>query len=251
MLDDGDYVPYALVDEGFPDYLNVCPCMVDASTEFVPAIHLHGAFKRPNDEDLGGFFLRVCREHDVDARTPVEKMVVIDYISANWDRHWNNFGVFIDAETREWKRMAPIFDTGESFWCDRKLAQGFGGYTLRKKGSFRPFMRDVDRQLVRYCKDMSWYEPSALSGYVEEVVSVLSQNPLVSNEAGRLEGIAHAIEGRIAAVNRLFELSRKRLTPVAFSVRADAARRAETSAEKSRNADAGERETRKSREAGR
>jgi hypothetical protein len=49
-------------------------------------------------------------------------MLVVDYIMANSDRHFNNFGAVRDAETLEWIGFAPIFDCGTSMW-NNKLTQ--------------------------------------------------------------------------------------------------------------------------------
>ncbi len=43
-------------------------------------------------------------------------MLTLDYIIANGDRHYNNFGFIRNAETLEWQGLAPIFDSGASLW---------------------------------------------------------------------------------------------------------------------------------------
>ena len=91
-----------------------------------------------------GVCLSACAAHGLDVREDVEKMLVVDYLMANFDRHWNNFGVLIDSESREWLRAAPVFDTGESLWCDRELSQPFDGYTTPRAGMMRPFARKLD-----------------------------------------------------------------------------------------------------------
>lgn len=45
-------------------------------------------------------------------------MIVCDFILANIDRHFNNFGAIRNIETLEFKRVAPIFDNGCSLWFD-------------------------------------------------------------------------------------------------------------------------------------
>ena len=45
-------------------------------------------------------------------------MIVLDYIIANEDRHFNNFGLLRDPETLEWLGAAPIYDSGTSLWYD-------------------------------------------------------------------------------------------------------------------------------------
>ena len=46
-----------------------------------------------------------------------------DYIIANEDRHFNNFGVIRNAETLEWLGFAPIYDSGSSLGYDKMPAQ--------------------------------------------------------------------------------------------------------------------------------
>ena len=90
-----------------------CKPMTDQVTEFVPAWALLCSSKRPSDLGLHDFY---CPPAPPTGSTceDVEKMLVIDYLMANFDRHWNNFGVLIDSESREWLRAAPVFDTGEA-----------------------------------------------------------------------------------------------------------------------------------------
>ena len=150
-----------------------CPTMVDAHTELVPAYQICKSHKRGNGESLCAFFNRVCAEHGVDSRESVEKMLVVDFLSANFDRHWNNFGVLVDAETRQRLRVAPIFDTGESFWCDRETREAFGGYKMPKQVMNRPFSRDLDSQAERFCGDLKWYNPDRLTGFCDSAAEAL------------------------------------------------------------------------------
>lgn len=126
LLDEGDYVAYELEDGGFMKWTSRCKPMTDQVTEFVPAWALLCSSKRPSDLGLHDFYVSACAARGLDVREDVEKMLVIDYLMANFDRHWNNFGVLIDSESREWLRAAPVFDTGEALWCDRELSQPFG-----------------------------------------------------------------------------------------------------------------------------
>lgn len=50
-------------------------------------------------------------------------MLVLDYIIANEDRHFNNFGALRNAETLEWLGMAPIYDSGSSLGYDKMPGQ--------------------------------------------------------------------------------------------------------------------------------
>ena len=129
-------------------------------------------------------------------------MLVVDYLMANFDRHWNNFGVLIDSESREWLRAAPVFDTGEALWCDRELTQPFGGYTTPRADMMRPFARRIDDQVERHCQDLSWLDPSKLKGFSEQACDILLGNPFIANEPGRIDKIKAAIDLRIMALTK-------------------------------------------------
>jgi hypothetical protein len=127
-------------------------------------------------------------------------MLVVDYIICNWDRHWSNFGVLVNSETREWLRPAPLFDMGSSLWCDRTPTQGLGGYVISHEGAPRPFLHRLDDQLGRYCHDLPWLDSSALEGFGEEVTERLLQLKFVAVFEGRAEAIGEVVDGRIQRV---------------------------------------------------
>ena len=89
--------------------------------------------------------------HGTDVRVAIEKMLVVDYLMCNFDRHWNNFGILMDSESRTWLRAAPLYDTGNSLWCDRTMAEGFGGYHFVTPGAFRPFRKCSFRPGLTSC----------------------------------------------------------------------------------------------------
>ena len=202
LLDEGDYVAYELEDGGFMKWTSRCKPMTDQVTEFVPAWALLCSSKRPSDLGLHDFYVSACAAHGLDVRENVEKMLTIDYLMANFDRHWNNFGVLIDSESREWLRAAPVFDNSVTLWCDRELSQPFDGYTTPRAGMMRPFARKIDEQLGRYCRDLSWFDPSGLKGFSEEACDILLGNPFIANERGRIDKIREAIDLRAMMLTR-------------------------------------------------
>jgi hypothetical protein len=45
-------------------------------------------------------------------------MIMIDFITTNADRHWDNFGILRDPDTLKFVSMAPIYDNGNSMFFD-------------------------------------------------------------------------------------------------------------------------------------
>ena len=201
ILQPGDFVPYELVENGYPHFISRCPCMVDARTELVPAADVIRSRPMPNDRSRYEIFARACEEHGVNgAREALDKMLVIDHIVANFDRHWGNFGILMDSETRTWLRVAPIFDTGEALWCDRPFANDFSPYRLAHPMSF---IRAIGDQLKRYVHRAPWLDPAALDGFAEEAVALLARSRVIADIPGRLAGIQAALERNLADVARL------------------------------------------------
>lgn len=197
------YVAYELERNGYPSHVSICPCMIDAQTEFVPAADVVLSHKADNSASRYEAFAAVCEAHGVrDAREAIDRMLVVDHILANFDRHWGNFGILMDSESRTWLRLAPIFDTGEALWCDRPLANDFSPYRMRYP---MPFITATGDQLARYAHDLSWLDIEALTGFADEAVEVLALNRLVSDIPSRLEGIHKAIERTINEVRTIQE----------------------------------------------
>nr|WP_245746201.1 hypothetical protein [Evansella caseinilytica] len=68
----------------------------------------------------------------------LDRMIVVDYLIANEDRHQNNFGVIRNTETLESIGAAPIYDSGSSLWFARPQAL----ISATEKITCKPFKND-------------------------------------------------------------------------------------------------------------
>ena len=121
-------------------------------------------------------------------------MLVCDFILANKDRHFNNFGVIRNVETLEFERVAPIFDNGCSLWFDENDMY-VGEFFLTK-----PF-DEYEKNQINLVKNFDWFDIDKLDGFVDEVRGILSKNNLLSNE--RIEKIVELVKLRIEYVSNL------------------------------------------------
>lgn len=207
ILEPGDYVPYELEVNGYLKYLSLCPNMASRSVELVPAYQLHGTDRRLNHESQHAYYLRLLNNLGIDGAIGISKMLTVDFLMANFDRHWNNFGILLDSDSRVALGVAPIYDTGESLWCDRDIQQGFSGYRFGRDKPPRPFIRDLDNQLARFAGKLDWLDTDALTGFPEEACEILSLNPLVANEPGRLEEIEASLFQRIESIKQRIRMT--------------------------------------------
>jgi hypothetical protein len=125
-------------------------------------------------------------------------MLAIDYIIVNEDRHYNNFGFVRDANTLEWRGLAPIFDSGTSLWYNNL----FIGRAVESK----PFRRSHDEQ-IKLASDLSWFDYGALAGVEEECAEILARADPETIAAERRERIAAAVAERCGRIERMRELA--------------------------------------------
>ena len=113
------YVPYYLTIRD-DKYFCYCPDMIDESTELVPMdavyqdLHLI-AGKFYDYEEL----IKRCNEMQIpNAEADLLKIILVDYIMANIDRHSYNISFIRDSNTLQWKGIAPVYDTGKSMFLN-------------------------------------------------------------------------------------------------------------------------------------
>jgi hypothetical protein len=136
--------------------------------------------------------LRCCERLEIPGvRDAVDKMLTVDYIIANEDRHWCNFGFVRDANTLEWKGLAPIFDSGTSLWYD-SIAVG-------RETDCKPF-RGTHKEQIELVSDLSWFNYAALDGIKDECAEILARSAEIDTE--RREKIAEAVARRCEQIER-------------------------------------------------
>jgi len=186
-----DHVRYSLtVDQGKPYCL--CENFVTPETELVPAWRVLQTQKRPNDRGLREHFLFCCDALGIpDASGPLDKMLAVDYIIANEDRHWSNFGFVRNAETLDYLGLAPIYDSGTSLW-----------YNTQRVGSrteCKPFRKDHAEQ-IKLVGALDWFDANALRGLEEEMQGIFASSDEV--DEARRAAIARAVTDRISQIER-------------------------------------------------
>ena len=162
------HVPYTVIWEGGKPY-SVCEDFVTTETELVSAWRMTQLRPKANHENTYLHFVNICMESGVpDVTAALDRMLVLDYLIANEDRHMNNFGLLRNADTLEWIGFAPIFDSGTSLGYNTAAAQ-LGSYDAVCK----PFKKTHGEQL-RLVSDFSWIDFAKLDGIEDEIRELLS-----------------------------------------------------------------------------
>jgi hypothetical protein len=187
-----DHAPYTLTLEDDKPY-SLCENFVSADTELIPAGRILQTKKQPNSVALLPHFLDCCDALGIHSVQPaLDKMLTVDYLIANEDRHWNNFGLIRNAETLEWQGFAPIYDSGTSLWYNSRQV----GMPIESK----PFRKSHEEQ-IQLVSDLSWFHASTLDGIGEEIMDIFNTSPDV--DAERRKAIADAVDKRAKQIEQL------------------------------------------------
>lgn len=186
-----EHVPYTIIWIDNKPY-SVCEDFVTKDTELISAWRVLQLRQKENHESSYLHYVNICKELGIDIAPALDRMIVLDYIIANEDRHFNNFGLLRDANTLEWIGAAPIFDSGTSLWYDTS-ARGISTYDIPCK----PFKKKHSEQL-RIVSSFDWLDISKLNGIEDEILNILCEDNAVQYvEAERAKAIAAEVRKRI------------------------------------------------------
>lgn len=167
-----------------------CATFIADDEEYVPALHVVEAFARDPYATDAQHFLACCARLGVkDAPLVLSRILACDYLMANTDRHWRNFGIVRNIQTLVY-RMAPLFDTGTSLWCATDVERlRTGDFSFESK----PFDSHPGRQLQ--LADLSVVAPERLRGLPEFAYRTLEASSLDQERRALVaRGLARRIE---------------------------------------------------------
>ena len=113
-----------------------CKNFITADTEFVPFTH----FRQIESASYKAEHFDICKRIYGEYGHILELILILDYIVLNEDRHFGNFGMLRSADTGEFIKPAPVFDTGSSLFFNRVVIDAG---TPRAK----PFVKDFEEQI--------------------------------------------------------------------------------------------------------
>ena len=185
------HIPYTLLwDDGVP--YSVCEDFVTPDTELIPAWRVMQTRKKDNQTSVYQHYRNCCDALGVpNVAHALDQMMVLDFLIANEDRHFNNFGLLRDPDTLEWLGAAPIYDSGSSLGYDKLTPQIRSGRNVTCK----PFKKTHQDQL-RLVTSFDWLDLSKLDGINQDIREVFAgAEEFIDQE--RVEAIAASVNQRI------------------------------------------------------
>jgi hypothetical protein len=195
-LNHAAYAPYRLIWENDLPY-SVCPNIITPDTELVSAYSIFKSRKRQNHHSFYEHFLLCCEHLGIPGMKEfLNYLLVFDFLIANTDRHFNNFGCIRNVETLQWQGPAPVFDSGTSLWHD-KVSK-----TIVPKGDVasQPF-RATHSQQIALAGSLDWIDFSALQDLDEEFRILLSSSPYIDEP--RTDALCAGLKGRVRQLEQL------------------------------------------------
>ena len=185
------HIPYTVIwDEGLP--YSVCEDFVTPDTELIPAWRMMQTQKKDNQTSVYQHYRSCCKKLGISNMAhALDQMLVLDYLIANEDRHFNNFGLLRNPDTLEWLGPAPIYDSGSCLGYDKLTAQIRSGRNITCK----PFKKTHQDQL-RLVTSFDWLDLSKLGGIEQDIREVFAgAEEFIDKE--RVEAIVTSVNQRI------------------------------------------------------
>ena len=193
------HIPYTLTWNKDAPY-SVCEDFVTEDTELIPAWRILQTQKKDNSTSVYQHFVNCCEALGIKDTVPfLDRMIVLDYIIANEDRHLNNFGALRNAETLQWLGFAPIYDSGSSLGYDKAAAQ----IRSEKDVVCKPFKKSHADQ-IKLVSSFDWIDFDALRDIKELITETLSaEGARDYMDENRVRMIADAADRRIQQLSQL------------------------------------------------
>ncbi len=151
---------------------SVCDCFTDETHEYIPAASLFYGDPPLYGPDALEALGRFGVDHGiVGFNEALDKMMAIDALLDNNDRHLGNFGVIRNVETLQFERAVPLFDCGSSLWA-----------RVQDRPSFAPFAENTNRQ-VGLIGSLGWLDVRALDHAAAVVERALCEAGVSQDEA--------------------------------------------------------------------
>lgn len=176
----------------------VCEDFCTENVEFIPAYEVLESEKKSNEQSEYEHFISICERHGIlqkEVRAFLEYQILTDFVLTNVDRHLYNFGILRDSHTLKFVGMAPIFDSGNSlFWNRRSVPKGEKLLHI-SVNSFK----SKETELLKYVKDVSGVNIEKLPSK-QEVREFLM---LDRHCAERAEEILEGYRGKVDLLEKL------------------------------------------------
>ena len=186
------HIPYTLVKIK-DNYFCSCKNITTENTELISAWNILNTQNKNKKLSAFEHFVNCCDELKIDSKdnlkNDIGKMILLDFIIANTDRHYNNFAFLRNSNTLAWLGLAPIYDSGTSMFNTKTTQElRFFEYTDSQKIEAKPFYTKQQKQLESFSTIVALQEINfdSLAEIPDFYSELLSLNKKISEERRKL-----------------------------------------------------------------
>lgn len=195
------------------DYGCISECFTNEKLELISAYAVVTSEVQKNDISSYEHFIKVCSNHGIDKdclRRDMEYQILMDFILSGRDRHLSNVSILRDADTLEFVRMAPIYDSGKCLFVNQDIPESTKGLLNIKTNSFA----STELKMLGYVRDRSLVDVTKLpsSDLIKKAYELDSKM-----DESRIKKVCEAYEKKVELF-RDYQLG-KDLNAIKFPVR--------------------------------
>ena len=191
-----NYVPYTVLWEN-GELFSSCENFITTNTEFVNAVSINKSMKKKSQYSSYEHFLQASDNLGIPIMKEfLDYLLVFDYLMANTDRHFGNFGAIRNVETLTWVGAAPVFDTGTSLWHN-KLTKGINPLDDIES---KPFYAKQSKQM-ELVTDFDWIPFENLKDATDDLQEIFGHSEYMDDQ--RIEIISNAFVNRMKQVQEM------------------------------------------------
>ena len=185
-----------VLDKGI---VSKCECFISENEEIITANDIYFSEQKDNNTSDLEHYIRILEEKGIkNARTDFENMLIIDYLVMNIDRHMKNYGIIRNVNTLEWKRLTPIFDTGESMQNHKNISE------MNFKDDVGKLFTNTNKKFSTYLnliKNLERIDISKLKEIPSELENMLiNYKNIIGMEEERIHKIVAGLKYRIESI---------------------------------------------------
>jgi len=195
------HVPYKIKYRKNEPY-SECENFTTIDKELIEAIDIYYSREPVYENDnLYKHFIKCCKEYDVKGcQNMINRMLILDYIMLNHDRHFRNFGILRNSDNLDDYSFAPIYDSGSSlFYNDKNSRIKLPEYAQKGKICFD---NDLLKQL-KYVTDFSWIKLHVFKELYNECKDIIFEEMKEDTERAQL--VCKVLEKRFAEITVITE----------------------------------------------
>lgn len=191
-----NYVSYQMLWEGGMPY-SVCENFITINTELVNAVSINKSMKKRSQNSSYDHFIQASEKLGIPKMIEfINYLLVFDFLMANTDRHFGNFGAIRNIETLEWIGAAPVFDTGTSLWHN-KLTKGINPF---EETETKPFYAKQSRQM-ELVTNYDWIPFENLTNVTDDLYEIFKQSEYMDEQ--RIEALSKVVTERIKQLHEM------------------------------------------------